>query len=153
MGTLFYGERTDISFDDRTLYHLQLVIGAKLRRGEAFFFSWKEDVTTGSGRGSIWIQRSIPLSFKMHSNRSFPVNRKWLEQLTLSANSAQGLFLTEEPLEDSDSPATAASTSGSTRTSRTATGASSSGHSPTGNHSSGNTVSSAHGQPVSSGAR
>jgi hypothetical protein len=141
MGTLFYGERTDIAFDDRTLFHLQLVIGAKLRRGEAFFFSWKEDVTTGSGRGSIWIQRSIPLSFKMHTSRSFPVNRRWLEQLTLSANSAQGLFLTEEPLEDGENGSEpTGATSSSARTPRAATGASNSSHS-------------AHNQPVSSGTR
>jgi hypothetical protein len=102
MGTLFYGERTDISFEDRTLFHLQIVIGAKLRRGEAFFFTWKEDVATGSGRGSIWIQRSIPLVFALRTSRPIAVNRKWLEQLTISANSAQGLFLSEEPLEDAD---------------------------------------------------
>ncbi|MET0990134.1 MAG: ATP-dependent DNA ligase [Glaciihabitans sp.] len=141
MGTLFYGERTDIAFDDRTLFHLQLVIGAKLRRGEAFFFSWKEDVTTGSGRGSIWIQRSIPLSFKMHTSRNFPVNRRWLEQLTLSANSAQGLFLTEEPLDDAESgPEPTGATSTTARNPRAATGASNANHST-------------HNQPVSSGAR
>jgi hypothetical protein len=72
MGTLFYGERTDISFEDRTLFHLQIVIGAKLRRGEAFFFTWKEDVATGSGRGSIWIQRSIPLVFALRTSRRKP---------------------------------------------------------------------------------
>jgi hypothetical protein len=103
MGTLFYGERTDISFEDRTLFHLQIVIGAKLRRGEAFFFTWKEDVATGSGRGSIWIQRSIPLVFALRTSRPIAVNRRWLEQLTISANSAQGLFLSEEPLDEADS--------------------------------------------------
>jgi hypothetical protein len=103
MGTLFYGERTDISFEDRTLFHLQIVIGAKLRRGEAFFFTWKEDVATGSGRGSIWIQRSIPLVFALRTSRPIAVNRRWLEQLTVSANSAQGLFLSEEPLDEADS--------------------------------------------------
>ena len=141
MGKLTYDSTLTVDFDDRTLAHLQLVIGAKLRRGEAFFFSWKEDVTTGSGRGSIWIQRSIPLSFKMHTSRNFPVNRRWLEQLTLSANSAQGLFLTEEPLDDAENgPEPTGATSTTARNPRAATGASNSNHS-------------AHNQPVSSGAR
>ncbi|MCU1404683.1 MAG: uncharacterized protein JWQ43_986 [Glaciihabitans sp.] len=97
MGTLLYGAGTTIDFDDRTLAHLQLVIGAKMRRSEAFFFSWKEDSTSGSGRGSLWLDSSIPLFFNFRSSAPARINRGWIEALTLSANSPQGLFLTEEP--------------------------------------------------------
>jgi len=165
MGTLFYGERTDISFEDRTLFHLQIVIGAKLRRGEAFFFTWKEDVATGSGRGSIWIQRSIPLVFALRTSRPIAVNRRWLEQLTVSANSAQGLFLSEEPIEDADPTPEAAhrhesqSHGHSTRTAAPRNGSSSSSSSsssstsqrtPPPSHAVGSTHTSS---PVTSGAR
>lgn len=99
MGRLFYGvSGLAIEFDDRTLSHLHLVINAKLRRGEAFFFSWRDDPAAGNGRSSIWLDSSIPLYFKFtHSNRH-AINREWLEELTLSANQSQGLQLTPEPV-------------------------------------------------------
>ncbi|MEF2975639.1 hypothetical protein V3W46_00275 [Subtercola sp. YIM 133946] len=54
MGKLVYGDSgTEIEFDDRVLTHLQIVIGAKLRRRESFFFSWKDDPAVGDGRSSI----------------------------------------------------------------------------------------------------
>ncbi|PRY67469.1 hypothetical protein B0I08_10676 [Glaciihabitans tibetensis] len=145
MGTLFYGERTDITFEDRTLFHLQIVMGAKLRRGESFFFTWKEDVATGSGRGSIWIQHSIPLVFTLRTSRPIAVNRRWLEQLTISANSAQGLFLSEEPLEEADSTPEAVhrhetqSHGHSTRAPLPRTGATSTTRTPPASHAVGST--------------
>ena len=39
MGTLTYDSKLAVSFDDRILAHLQVVIGNKLRRGEPFFFT------------------------------------------------------------------------------------------------------------------
>ncbi|SMQ74980.1 hypothetical protein [Agreia sp. VKM Ac-1783] len=45
MGKLIYGDaEIEIEFDDRALTHVQLVLGSKLRRGESFFFSWKDAV-------------------------------------------------------------------------------------------------------------
>jgi hypothetical protein len=98
MGKLLYGTPpTEVDFDDRVLVHLQIVIGAKLRRGESFFFSWKNDVQVGDGRTSIWMDASIPLAFKYAGGRVPTVNREWLEVLTASANSGSGLQYIPEP--------------------------------------------------------
>ena len=98
MGKLFYGSSgAAIEFDDRTLAHLQLVMGAKLRRHEAFFCSWRDSAEAGSGRTSIWIEGSIALYFSFDGAERQSVNRAWLEELTKSANSPQGLFLIPEP--------------------------------------------------------
>ena len=42
MGTLTYDSKLSASFDDRVLAHLQIVIWAKIRRGEPFSFTWTE---------------------------------------------------------------------------------------------------------------
>ena len=98
MGKILYGEAgTEIVFDDRDMAHLQLVIGAKLRRKESFFFSWKEDPLMGEGRSSIWLDSAIPLCFKYSGSKAPTINREWLELLTLSANSAQGMQFIGEP--------------------------------------------------------
>ena len=98
MGKILYGEAgTEIVFDDRDMAHLQLVIGAKLRRKESFFFTWKEDASSGEGRSSIWLDSAIPLYFKYYGSKAPTINREWLELLTLSANSAQGMQFISEP--------------------------------------------------------
>ena len=101
MGILSYGSSIQhpIEFDDRTLTHLQLVIGSKLRQQQSFFFSWLESADGGGGRGSIWIDAAIPLGFAYSSAQRYKINREWLEVLMMSANSASGLQLTPEPLE------------------------------------------------------
>jgi hypothetical protein len=98
MGKLIYA-RPDLEIDiaDRALLHLQLVIGAKLRRGESFFFSWKEDVAVGSGRSSIWLTPALPLYFRFSESNLGPVNRDWIDVLATSSNSGRGLVYTEEP--------------------------------------------------------
>lgn len=97
MGKLTYDSTLTVDFDDRTLAHLQLVIGAKLRRGEGFFFGWKDDPASGDGRTTIWIHPEIPISFKFYGGRQPTVNRAWVDQLMLTANSPQGLQLIPEP--------------------------------------------------------
>ena len=98
MGKLLYGTSgTEIEFDDRTLTHLQIVIAAKLRRKESFFFSWKDDPAVGDGRSSIWLDSSIPLYFKFAGGRVPSINREWLDTLTASSNGSGGLQFTEEP--------------------------------------------------------
>ena len=99
MGILSYGSsvQNPIEFDDRTLAHLQVVIGSKLRQRQSFFFSWLELVDGGGGRGSIWIDAAIPLSFAYSSAQRYKINREWLEELMTSANSVSGLQLTPEP--------------------------------------------------------
>jgi hypothetical protein len=96
LGKLLYGPTIEVIFDDRVLAHLQLVIGLKLRRSESFFFSWRDEQGVGDGRSAIWLDPAIPLVFRYNGGRMPKINREWLEVLTLSSNSAQGLQLTEE---------------------------------------------------------
>lgn len=98
MGKLFYGSNAiEIEFDDRVLSHLKVVITTKLRRGESFVFSWRDDPAIGDGRSSIWLHPSIPLYFKFYGGRIPELNREWIEGLSASANSAGGLQLVAEP--------------------------------------------------------
>jgi hypothetical protein len=98
MGTLIYGSAGfSVDFDDRTLVHLQLVIGPKLRRQESFFLSWGGAADSPHARTSLWMDRSVPLVFLCTADERFDINRAWLEVLSASANSAQGLQLVTEP--------------------------------------------------------
>lgn len=98
MGKLIYGDSDiTVEVDDRALTHLQVVIGAKLRRGESFFFSWTDDSNIGDGRSSLWMNKSIPLYFKYYGSRTAILNRDWIAVLTDSSNSGQGLIFTAEP--------------------------------------------------------
>ena len=95
MGKLVYGEgEFSLELDDRLLAHLQIVIGAKLRRREAFYFTWISDAEK---RNSIWVQHSIPLRYHYDDAQPHSINREWLEVLTISANGASGLTVAEEP--------------------------------------------------------
>jgi hypothetical protein len=101
MGSLVYatGRPDAIAFDDRTLAHLQIVIGAKLRLRQSFFFSWLDSVDIGGGRGSVWLDATIPLAFSYAKSERHKINREWLELLMGSANSSVGLQLMSEPTE------------------------------------------------------
>jgi hypothetical protein len=111
MGILKYPVRGSlaIEIDDRTLAHLQVVFGAKLRLGQPFFFSWVDGVASGGGRASVWIDSTIPLTFVYDKNRKQEINRPWLEALMAGANSTDGLLLCAEPealrlVDDADEP-------------------------------------------------
>jgi hypothetical protein len=98
VGKLLYSTTSmQIDFDDRALAHLHIVIGAKLRRGEKFFFSWQDNVAVGSGRSSIWLEPSIPLYFKFSGSKPVAVNREWIELLVASSHSSAGLTFLPEP--------------------------------------------------------
>lgn len=97
MGNLSYGTEFIVDFDERTLAHIQVVIGTKLRRGESFYFSWKDDTRVGDGRTSIWLHPGIPLVYKYFGSRMPALNRYWIEELTVSANTPGGLQLVPEP--------------------------------------------------------
>ncbi len=99
MGKLTYDSTLTVDFDDRVLAHLQLVIGAKLRRSESFLFSWRDDPGVGDGRSTLWLHPSIPLYFKYSGGRQPSVNRAWVDQLMTAANSPGGLHLVPEPQE------------------------------------------------------
>lgn len=97
MGTLTYNATTKVDFDDRLLAHLQLVIGAKLRRNESFYLSWKDDEKIGDGRTTIWLHPAIPLMYKYFGSRMASINRAWIDALTATANSVGGLQIVPEP--------------------------------------------------------
>lgn len=98
MGKMLYGDSgIEIDIDDRLLAHLQLVIGAKLRRKESFFFSWRDDPASGDGRSSIWLDASIPIFFKYRNARVPEINREWIDLLIQSSHSGRGLEFIPEP--------------------------------------------------------
>ncbi|CAN5128975.1 hypothetical protein BH11ACT2_BH11ACT2_15820 [soil metagenome] len=98
MGTLLYGNAgISVEFADRALWHLQIVITAKLRRGESFLFSWADSVEVGSGRSTIWLDPSSTILYRFLGSRTPAVNREWIAELMVSANSTGGLFFTIEP--------------------------------------------------------
>lgn len=99
MGRFIYDSAIKVDFDDRVLAHLQAAIGAKLRRGESFYFSWIDDDSIGDGRTTVWISPALPLAFKYFGKRSASLNRAWVEALVMSANSTSGLHLLPEPNE------------------------------------------------------
>lgn len=98
MGKLVYADADIvIDIDDRTLAHLQIVIGSKLRRHESFFFSWTEPQSGGGGRSSVWLNAAIPLYFTYAGGRTPAINRAWILELSTAANSGAGLLFSPEP--------------------------------------------------------
>jgi hypothetical protein len=100
MGRLSYEGQVSVTIDDRALAHLQLVFANKLRRGEPFTFSWRDDASVGHGRTMVWVHPQAALIFKFHGGRSPHINKTWLEALMMCANSPSGLYLVPEPPED-----------------------------------------------------
>ncbi len=103
MGKFVYEGGVKTEIEDRALTHLQLVITAKLRRGEPFPFSWREDTSVGGGRTTVWIQPGSSLVFKYFGSRQPSINRAWIEALAFTANAPSGLYLVPEPDHDATS--------------------------------------------------
>lgn len=101
MGKFIYEGGVKTEIEDRALTHLQLVITAKLRRGEPFPFTWREDASVGGGRTTVWIHSGSSLVFKYHGSRQPSVNRNWVDALAFTANAPSGLYLVHEPAEGS----------------------------------------------------
>jgi hypothetical protein len=100
MGKLIYNSSSrEIEIDDRTLAHLRVAILNKLRRSESFAMTWEHGVENGSGRTTMWLHQSTPLQFVFSGNRPPHLNRLWIEQMLLSANSTAGLQFVPEPAE------------------------------------------------------
>lgn len=97
MGKFTYDSGITVDFEDRLLAHIQIVIGAKLRRGEAFYFSWRDDPLVGGGRTTVWVHSGISLAFRYFGSKTPAVNRDWIDTLVRSANSANGLQVVAEP--------------------------------------------------------
>jgi hypothetical protein len=96
MGNLVYGDaQFDIELDDTLLAHLQIVIGAKLRRNEAFYFSWTVESETGPRKNTIWLEHSIPLRYHYLDDSTHEIDRGLLERLAAAANTSNGLVATK----------------------------------------------------------
>ena len=101
MGTLVYNSTLDIHFNDRVLQHMQVVIGAKLRRNESFYLNWARE---SGGRSTIWIHPTIALEYRYDTTVPAVLNRSWLEALTISANTPAGMQLVPEPAMRAEAP-------------------------------------------------
>lgn len=102
MGKFIYENGVKAEFEDRALLHLQMVITAKLRRGEPFPFTWREDASVGGGRTTIWLHPGSTLVFKYYGSRQPGINRGWTDALAFTANSPGGLYLVPEPPDAGD---------------------------------------------------
>ncbi|SIN75063.1 DUF7882 family protein [Agromyces cerinus] len=96
MGQLIYGTGTRYDMEDRTLSHVKVAVGAKLRRHESFFLSWIIPADHGSGRVSIWLSDSIPLQFHFNGNTPPELNRTWVKALELTTLSDRGMIILPE---------------------------------------------------------
>jgi hypothetical protein len=94
MGTFKY-DGTTVDFEDRVLAHIEVVAIQKLRKQEAFFMSWLDPETAGSGRTGVWMHPAALLTFHYSTNDNPNVDRAWVEKLAASANSPAGLFVTD----------------------------------------------------------
>ncbi len=97
MGKFIYEDSVKVEIEDRALTHLQLVVSAKLRRGEPFPFTWRDDLSIGGGRTTVWVHAGSALVFKYHGSRQPQINRAWIDDLAFAANSPSGLYITPEP--------------------------------------------------------
>jgi hypothetical protein len=99
LGTMYYADATRVAIPlpDRELAHIKFVIVNKLRRNEAFTFSWDKPESDGGGRSSVWISAQIPLEFEFDDATPPEMNREWLEQLSQAASTVNGLTPIPEP--------------------------------------------------------
>ena len=102
MGKLIYGPTMTVEFDDRVLTHLQVVIGAKLRRGESFYFSWRDDPATGGGQTTLWFHPTMQIGYRYYGGHQPTINKYWIEAMMLTANLPTGLRLVPEPSAQAD---------------------------------------------------
>jgi hypothetical protein len=97
MGRPTYDNSIKVDVEDRALTHLQIVIVNKLRRGEPFTLTWKDDASLGNGRTTVWIHPGVSLVFKFYGSRQPEINIAWVEALAQTANGQSGLYLVPEP--------------------------------------------------------
>lgn len=97
MAKFVYEANQKVEIDDRALHHLQVVMTTKLRRGEPFLFTWREDASVGGGRSSVWMHPGCNLVFKYAGGKVPELNRHWIEALAFTANAPSGLYLVREP--------------------------------------------------------
>lgn len=97
MGRFIIEALAKVEFEDRVLAHLERVITSKLRRNESFTFTWRDDISLGGGRTTVWLHPSSNILFKFHGSRPPQLNRDWLQALTEVAAGPHGLYIVPEP--------------------------------------------------------
>jgi hypothetical protein len=95
MGTLKYDGIT-VEFDDLLLAHLEIVIVQKLRRQEAFLMTWQDEIGLAGGRSGIWLHPASMLHFHFAGKEKVVIDHDWTMRLMASANSAMGLFVSDD---------------------------------------------------------
>ena len=105
VGKFIYEGGVKVEIEDRALTHVQLVVSAKLRRGEPFAFSWREDASVGGGRTTVWVHPGSSIVYKYYGGRQPAINRAWVDALAFTANSPTGLYLVPEPSETGEGSA------------------------------------------------
>lgn len=90
MGTFIY-DNTPAEFDDRVLAHVEAVVATKLRRGESFLLSWRNDALSGGGRDTVWMSANVPILFNYQGARPSDLDQSVIERLLRMANSPGGL--------------------------------------------------------------
>lgn len=96
MGQLIYGSGTSYELEDRTLAHVRLAAGAKLRRQESFYLSWSVSDDPLMGRVSVWLSPSTPLQIHFLGNTAPAINPVWIRALELSAVGDRGMIVMAE---------------------------------------------------------
>ncbi|PPF41971.1 ATP-dependent DNA ligase [Pseudoclavibacter sp. AY1F1] len=90
MGTFIY-DNTPAEFDDRVLAHLEVVVSTKLRRGESFLLSWRNDPLAGGGRDAVWMSANVPVLFNYQGERPADLDTRAVERLLRMAHSPGGV--------------------------------------------------------------
>jgi hypothetical protein len=97
LGKLTYGpEPTTLVVDDRTLWHLKIVILDKLRRNESHTLTWTTSHGDAESMDCIWLNPATSLHFVFDDSAEIPLNWVWIEALARAANSPIGLRLLPE---------------------------------------------------------
>lgn len=97
MGVLIYSGSTRAVIDDRVLGHLQVVIVTKLRRNEAFAFTWITADGDAPRRRTVWLHPGVALEFQFDSVDLPELNRAWISDLAATATGSGGLVIVPEP--------------------------------------------------------
>jgi hypothetical protein len=103
MGRLKFANGVRLDLDDRSLAHVNAVMQIKLRRGESFHLSWKDDPTIGDGRTTVWVHPETSSACTLGS-RVAKLDPRWIEALMVTANSVGGMRIVDPPARD-ESPA------------------------------------------------
>lgn len=90
MGRLLLDNGVRLDTDDRTLAHLHRAMLQKLRRGESFHLTWRDDDAIGDGRTTVWITPHTSIVCKL-SGPVGALDPAWVEELVVAANSVGGL--------------------------------------------------------------